>query len=245
MSASSSSSATLCQTSPADHCGSRGPPVGGPQNLTGDCRAQSGSGRGSGPPTTHRAGNAVKAGPDMQARLPSFTCLHVQWAPHAPVSSGWGSPTGGRKGGHTRTDGQVVEWVRGPVPTGAAYLQEGAPPQLCTRDPPGPGPVHRVEDPLDDLREHGVSEPEPGWGTPRRRQGRRRDPTSPAEGARSTHMTVARGRVRAQAGGKHPGSRRAPLPRPGGPVHETDTPERRQGVGSSPERLQVLTAAFG
>lgn len=61
-----------------------------------------------------------------------------------------------RQATHGKTDGRCVAASGGPAPS-PAHLQEGAPPQLRARDPPGPGPVDRVEDPLYDLREWAVS----------------------------------------------------------------------------------------
>lgn len=43
----------------------------------------------------------------------------------------------------------------GPHGPAGRYLQERAPPELRARDPPRPGPVDGVENPLYDLREEG------------------------------------------------------------------------------------------
>lgn len=66
----------------------------------------------------------------------------------ARCRDGWmgrGGTWGGRMSGRGHAEGPVS-----PRPA-ATHLQERAPPELCARDPPGPGPVDRVEDPLYDL----------------------------------------------------------------------------------------------
>lgn len=158
MSASSSSSATFCQTSPRNHPGYGGSPSrGGPQNLQG-IAGLPGAPRGSGPPT---GAGRPRGGAHVQARLSSPTSppARAVCAVRPPRRVPQAGPPRHVEG-QTRKDRQAAgRAVPGPAPPGAAHLQEGAPPQLRARDPARPGPVHRVEDPLDDLRGAAVSEP--------------------------------------------------------------------------------------
>lgn len=109
-----------------------------------------------------------------------------------------------------------------------AHLQERAPAELSTGDPPRPGPVDRVEDPLDDLREDGPQ---------RSRSTGRQDPPVASRGhLPGTHARLGQARGLPRAAGRQGVAARPRHTHPGWGVPGSRSPKAR-GVG--------LTAGFG